>query len=301
MNGINYLLGIDGGGTKTEFLLTDSAGTEIRRMKLGASNSVNAGIENTIKLLCDGISLICDGTDRKNVSVFAGIAGAKAGQNERVISDFLIKSGFGISACGSDIDLALELTLGGKDGIAVIIGTGIVGVCRKGKMLYRVGGRGYMIDKGGSGYCFGSDALNAAFEAVDGRGGSSLLLKMLEKDLGEKLENTLSRIYSKGPSYVASFAPYAFDAYRLSDHTSVEIADRNAKEIAKIINALMKYGEIKKAHICGGLTAAKDILLPHIIRYTDPDSEIIFNNQPMVNAAVSLAKKKAGELCYAEN
>ena len=69
----------------------------------------------------------------------------------------------------SDIDLALEASLKGENGTAVIMGTGIVAYSRVGKKLHRAGGRGYLIDKGGSGFHFGADALNSAFEFIDGR------------------------------------------------------------------------------------------------------------------------------------
>ena len=55
---IKYLLGIDGGGTKTEFLLSDLNGNEIKRLFLGGSNPVNIGIENTLAVLEKGIKQI---------------------------------------------------------------------------------------------------------------------------------------------------------------------------------------------------------------------------------------------------
>ena len=58
---IKYLLGIDGGGTKTEFLLTDLNGKEIGRLFFGASNPVSTGIENTYNILNKGIKEICKG------------------------------------------------------------------------------------------------------------------------------------------------------------------------------------------------------------------------------------------------
>ncbi len=45
-NKIRYLLGIDGGGTKTEFVLSHINGNEIARVVLGCSNPVNIGTEN---------------------------------------------------------------------------------------------------------------------------------------------------------------------------------------------------------------------------------------------------------------
>ena len=73
-NNIKYLLGIDGGGTKTEFLLTDMNEKEIKRIFLGASNPVNIGLENTKALLKEGITEICDGYDFSEIAVFAGLA-----------------------------------------------------------------------------------------------------------------------------------------------------------------------------------------------------------------------------------
>ena len=123
-NKVKYLLGIDGGGTKTEFLLTDMNGKEIKRIILGASNPVNLGIENTCRLLSEGINKICAELDYSEISVYAGIAGAKTGDNEKLITEFLSGFGFGAFASGSDIDLALELTLKGENGTVVIMGTG---------------------------------------------------------------------------------------------------------------------------------------------------------------------------------
>ncbi|MBO5397281.1 MAG: hypothetical protein J6A97_10415 [Clostridia bacterium] len=81
---VKYLLGIDGGGTKTEFLLTDISGQEIRRIIPGGSNPVNMGIENSCSVLSDGIKRICEGINYSELSVFAGIAGAKTGDNENL-------------------------------------------------------------------------------------------------------------------------------------------------------------------------------------------------------------------------
>lgn len=286
-----YLLGIDGGGTKTEFLLTDSDGKEIRRVILGASNPVSAGIENTYSLLDDGIKEICKGLNRSEISVYAGIAGAKSGDNQQLINTFLSKFGFASFNCGSDVDLALEAALKGKNGVAVIMGTGIVAYAQNGEKLHRSGGRGYMIDKGGSGYHFGSDALNSAFEFVDGRGGSETLYKLVEQMLGKKLEASVSDIYSGGAAYVASFAPAVFKAFRLGDSKAAEIIDRNAYEAAKIINSARKSLNMcnEKIVICGGLCKQKEILYPFLMKYIEGDFTLEFLDEPMVNGAISLA------------
>lgn len=296
-NEVKYLLGIDGGGTKTEFLLTDINGKEIKRILLGFSNPVNTGIVNSCNVLSEGIKRSCEGINYSEISVYAGIAGAKAGDNEKLINDFLAGFGFSRFSCGSDIELALQLGFNGKNGVAVIAGTGIVAVARNGEKLFRTGGRGYLIDKGGSGFHFGSDALNSAFSFLDGRGGSEAILKLAEKRLGKAIEEVAGEIYKGGPSYIAAFAPIVFDAYSLGDRNAAQIIERNAREIADIINGAFKLSGIseKNAVICGGLAKQQDILLPFIKKYLADDVSLAFNPEPMVRAAVSKAKRLAEE------
>ncbi len=290
-NNIKYLLGIDGGGTKTEFLLTDLNGKEIRRLSLGDSNPINKGIEKTCSVIDEGITEICQEFDIGEISVFAGIAGAKSGDNQRLINTFLSKFGFAACDCGSDIDLALEVALKGKNGVAVIMGTGIAAFARSEEKLHRSGGRGYMIDKGGSGFHFGSDALNSAFEFIEGRGGSETILKLVEKKLGKSLEASVAEIYGGGASFVASFAPVVFEAFNLGDSTASEIIERNTYEAAKIINGACKSmnNNDNKIVVCGGLCKQKEILYPFLTKYIEGDFSLEFLDEPMVNGAISLA------------
>ena len=286
-----YLLGIDGGGTKTEFLLTDSDGKEIRRVILGASNPVSAGIENTYNILDDGIKEICRGLNLSEISVYAGIAGTKSGDFRQLINNFMSEFGFASYNCGSDIDLALEIALKGENGVAVIMGTGIVAYAQNGEKLHRSGGIGYMIDKGGSGFHFGSDVLNSAFEFIDGRGGSETLFKLVEQMLGKAPEASVSDIYSGGAAYVASFAPAVFEAFRLGDSKAAEIIDRNAYEAAKIVNGARKSlkNNDNRIVVCGGLCKQKEILYPFLMKYIEGDFTLEFLDEPMVNGAISLA------------
>ena len=287
---VKYLLGVDGGGTKTEFLLTDLNGNEIKRIFLGGSNPNNQGIENTFAVLGEGITKICDGFDDGEISAFAGIAGSKTGNNQELIRDFLSGFRFAVYDCGSDVDLALETALKGKDGTAVIMGTGIVAFARSGEKLYRTGCRGYMIDKGGSGFHYGSDDLNSAFEFIEGRGGSETILKLIEKKLGKKLEDSAAEIYSGGASYVASFAPVVFEAYNSGDAAAGEIIDRNAYEAAKIINAAGKNTDGQTV-ICGGLCKQKEILSSFLMKYIEKETPLVFADEPMANGAASLANR----------
>lgn len=290
---IKYLLGIDGGGTKTDFLLTDLNGNEIKRIILGPSNPVSAGIDNTKKCLDQGINQICGDIDKREISLFAGIAGGISGNNKETINKFLSSFGFGKLQNASDTDSALEVALSGENGVAVIIGTGIVAFCQVGGKRHRIGGWGYLIDKGGSGFHLGADALNSALQFVDGRGGSEMILQMIEKKLRKPLSDSISEIYQGGNPYIASFSSVVFDSYEKGDREAEKILDRNVSEIAKIIETgydLLK-GKKGKIVLCGGLCQRQNILKPFLENHLRKEIQFEFSDKDMVTGAVSLAKK----------
>ncbi len=294
MNGnrIKYLLGIDGGGTKTEFLLTELNGNELNRIILGTSNPVNIGTEKSKEILRQGITRICEGLNFDEISVFAGISGSGSVDLKEEIREFLNTFGFGACANASDTESVLNAALKGENGVAVIMGTGIVAFSQADGKLHRVGGCGYMIDKGGSGFHLGADVLGCAFSCLDGRGGSSLMLELAESRLGSSLENSLSKIYSGGAAYVASFAPIAFEAYQKGDLYAEKIIDRNAREAAQLIEAARKFlnNKDEKTVICGGLCKQKDILRPFILKYIKDKHTLTFSDEPAINGAIALAK-----------
>ena len=288
---IKYLLGIDGGGTKTEFLLTDMSLNEVGRIILGTSNPVNTGIENTKSVLLQGIEEICKGISFSEISVFAGLAGGGADEIKTEINSFLASFGFGAFANGSDAESAVSLSLKGENGAAVIMGTGIIAFVRKGAETHRIGGRGFMIDKGTSGFCLGSEVLNAAFEFLDKRGDSRIIYELVEKKLGKSPESAVSEIYAGGASFVASFAPVLFEAYKTGDKTAEEILYRNVRETAKLIRTAQGYLEKgEKTVICGGLCKQKNILKPLFDKYISADFPLVFSDEPMVNGALLIAK-----------
>lgn len=290
-NNINYLLGIDAGATKTEFLLTDIDGNEINRVFLGAANPVNVGLENTQEILAEGIAQVCGYINRREISVYAGIAGGISGNYKTLIYNFLSDLGFGATANGSDTDNAIETALKGGNGVVVIMGTGIVAFSQDNGVRHRTGGWGYLIDKGGSGFTFGSDALNSALKYYDGRGGSRLILQLIEKEIAKPLHESISDIYSGGVTSAASFSHTVFDAFRSDDKEAESIIDKNTLEIAGIIRTACSFvSGNKRVILCGGLCHEKDILKPFLLKHLSDEYCFEFSTEPMVNGAVSLAK-----------
>ena len=293
---IKYLLAIDGGGSKTEFLLTDTEKREISRVILGPSNPVDIGMENLKILLEQGIHKVCAGIRLREVSVFAGLAGGMTGDNKQLINEFLASFNFGAYSNGSDTENVLEMALDGGDGVAVIMGTGIIAFAQSGGKRYRIGGWGYHIDKMGSGYNIASEAIYSAVKYIDGRDGSVILKDLLEKKLGKSLPDSIAELHQKGRGFIASFAPLVFEAYDKGDKYAANIIDNNIKEVAEMIAVGKKHlskGKCKVV-ICGGLCKRTDIMEPVFKKYLSSDFEIRFSDEPVVNGALMLADKNKG-------
>ncbi len=289
---IKYYLGIDGGGTKTEFLIIDTNGKAINHLVLGPSNPVDIGIENCYKILEKGINDVCGGISKSEISLFAGLAGGNSGNYRQNINAFLSRMGFGRIANGSDTENAIETALQEKDGIAVIMGTGIIGFSQKSGIRRRIGGWGYLLDSGGSGYNLGRDALEASLKFLDGRGKETVLLSLIEKKLDKPLPDAIPEIYVRGKPFIAQFARLVFKAIDMGDDTALEILNKNLTATAEIIRVgLCHTGQNVPVVICGGIAKQKRYLQPFFEKVM-PDINITYCDTPIVNGATELAKKE---------
>jgi N-acetylglucosamine kinase-like BadF-type ATPase len=112
MNGgisMKYLIGVDGGGTKTEASAYDSTGKVIATSTKGFANLLN-NEEIALNNIVSSIKEITDklGTEELK-GVYLGIAGSEVGENSKIISD-TIKREFKIDCIVmNDAEIALKM------------------------------------------------------------------------------------------------------------------------------------------------------------------------------------------------
>lgn len=293
-----YYLGIDGGGTKTAFVLADEQGNIIAQTEVGPTNPVDVGMETTLMRLEEGIDTLLVGIPHDTVSLFAGIAGCMTGENRGRIQAYLDTLGFTCAACGGDVQSVVAAGIGTMDGICTIMGTGSATFLQKAGELLRFGGYGYLFDAGGSGYSIGRDAVHAALEAEEMGGRATLIHDLLLTTLQTPtVLSALSDIYNGGKTYIASFAPLVFEAYEQGDAVASRILRDNmscvAEELAKARQALNSDRPVRTV-LAGGLTKQTDILLPLLHEQLDDATmyEITILTGPPVIGAVALAKER---------
>ena len=295
----HYFLGIDGGGTKTVFRLTDENGTVVREIRKGAVNPNDIGMENAISLLRSGISEICQGIAYSEITMFAGIAGGGlSGDNAKILNRFFSEFGFFAFDNGSDIENLVSLR-DEDPRILVIMGTGFIVYAINGTKRKRIAGWGQFFDDGGSGYTLGKDAITAVLCAGDGSGKPTLLTKLLEDKIGETAEAHLVQFYQGGKSYIAEFAELVFLASSGGDEIANAILENNlsfvAHRIDTALNALTKHPQNKMpipAFFAGGISRKSDIIFPIIEKHLRNCScqLIRLDNEP-VDGAIRRASK----------
>lgn len=294
-NAPEYFLGIDGGGTKTAFLLCDKGGKTIAKATLGPCNPVDIGLTNAIKTLENGIDAVCKDIPRSKISVYAGIAGGITGNNQKLINMFLKGCGFLQYANGSDASNAVALALGNKNGTAIIMGTGIIAFSQINNRLVRRGGYGYLFEEGGSSLAIGRDAVIAALKHEETNSCETMITELIKSKLNcSSIIEQVSYFYEIGKKGIAELAPLVFDAYKSGDAVADEILQKNMQAVARLIESTPKTNEkTQNVVIVGGLTKQRDIILPMITKkLKNPQRYIIeTNSKPPVLGALAIAQK----------
>jgi len=300
---ISYYLGIDGGGTKTEFVLADEEGKCLNRVVLGSCNPNDIGMEQTLHVLRQGIRELCEAVSQEKISVFAGIAGGAAGENGKKIQEFLKNYAFGRTKNGSDVMNAVAAFLGKKNGAAVIMGTGSIAFAQKEEKQFRVGGYGYLLGDPGSGFSIGRDGIAAALAAEDGSGPGTILQKFINAQAGgDSVWGQVSDFYKGGKREIASYAPMVFSAYEKGDPVASAILRRNMQGIAEMIEGCARYFpemDVIPVVLGGGVTKQSKLFLPVLkeeLNGSDKQYDIRVCTRSMVYGALLLAGMKESVL-----
>ncbi|MBI4430035.1 MAG: hypothetical protein HY562_13055 [Ignavibacteriales bacterium] len=249
MNSKNrYVIGMDGGGTKTAAMLADMNGAVRMEVVGGPSNFQMIGVERAsdtlyglIESCCTKAGVACE----EVVAIVAGLTGAgRQSDKDRMREGFRAFAG----QKGSDLEsiiiesdarIALEGAFRGRPGIVLIAGTGSIAFAKDTQgTIHRVGGWGRMLGDEGSGYAIGRDGLNAVTKHLDGRGKPTLLTSLVAEKFGfTPQERIIAAVYRENFD-IASVAPLVLETASKRDSLCVRIIDNAAEELYKHARAL---------------------------------------------------------------
>lgn len=315
--GLDYILCIDGGGSKTELQVLNrrgdlvelrQGGTSAYSIKSGGSN-INVVGKSGVKGVLD--ALLCNlriekiDVDLKLIAprcaVIGGFSGAGRIETKNLIRDVFKEYGFDENkiVVTTDAEMALE-TLDG-DGIILISGTGSICFGKKGADTIRVGGLGRLIGDEGSGYWIGINAVKAALED-EGGWGQTTALKLALRDYFKTpcLKSIIAPFYNgEITNYqVAAISPIVFDQAKKGDLVALKIINEAAKELGRFLSCVIKIGNFSDCPIYffGGIFKNKDAsqFIQQISRVAGIEEAKIFNKSeanPTVLAVQRLQKR----------
>ncbi len=282
-----YMIAIDGGGTKTECVLFTGSGEVVMRVLSGGSNPNVKGMSAACASLREVVDK-CMGRGVPVRYIYAGIAGSSVGNNRRELCEFLKKQYPGCRVfVESDIMNVIGLAEDNSRCVAGIIGTGFVTFGWDGKELYRKGGLGYMFDSAGSGYDIGREVISRTLAYEEGFLPFCETARLTQIKLGGKASDALASIYSGGVDYIATFASLAFDAMELGDRDAEEIINRSARKVAECVNALRHERELgDTVVISGGIARGVPLMQKKLREYIDVSARVEFPTLPPIFGAM---------------
>jgi N-acetylglucosamine kinase len=186
---MRFVLGFDGGGTKTDCVLMDESGTILARSQAGPSNPLRVGFGAAITSIREAArqalaqAALPEGAT--SAALCAGLAGAGPPESAEKIHA-LLAAEFPESKVQVCTDLALALAAAGDGPVIVLLaGTGSFAVGRNtaGESA-RAGGYGSQIGDEGSAYDIGRRAVLTAMHENDRNGVDSVLGQRLLRELG---------------------------------------------------------------------------------------------------------------------
>lgn len=270
------LIGIDCGGTKTEFVLFASSGRIFKIITMPGANSSTIGVDAALEIHIKGIEQ-CLAVRSDVAGIFLGTAGGNRDVLEQRLSEHYPSIPIKVESDGVN---ALKSAEGDA---ALICGTGSILLREAEDGSYQsIGGWGYLYGDPGSAYNFGREAIRAAFAYEDGIGGSKRIYEyLLEKTGVGQVRGSFSR-YTVAE--IAQQAAVINRAYQEGDPAAVQIVHNEMRELANMIQGSCKEGD--RLILCGGVMAHfGDRILPVLKQYITENIQFIKPKLPPVYGA----------------
>jgi N-acetylglucosamine kinase-like BadF-type ATPase len=236
---MRFVLGFDGGGTKTDCVLMDESGAILARSQAGPSNPLRVGFGAAISSIREAarsaIERARQSVNSAAAAVCAGLAGAGPPESAEK-TRALLAAEFPESQVQICTDLDLALAAAG-DGPAIVLlaGTGSFAVGRNtAGEVARAGGYGSQIGDEGSAYDIGRRAVLTAMHENDRTGDDSVLGQRLLRELGcaswsevkTKAQSASDEVFPRLFSVVATLA----DWNETPSETASETAAKNSAQ-----------------------------------------------------------------------
>src|SRR5712692_520133 len=264
MNGGEKILGVEGGGTKTSWVLVERGQSDLCVLDQGKLPPANFRLATADELRAmfrelpreiarAGIFLAGCGTegDRQSLTRIC----AEAWPNAKIV-------------VGSDRDSGLAAALGNGDGIVVNAGSGSSVTGRRDKRIEKAGGWGHILGDAGGGYFLSIQALRLILREYDLRRGEVQFTTKILRALAMSNLNELVRwAQTADKMEIAMLTPVVFEAAASGDARVNEILEEGAQVLCEYTEAVASRLHLlaPKVVLLGGLFY-RDSIYAHAFR-----------------------------------
>ncbi len=303
-------LGVDGGGTKTQFVLVDGNGSLVAAHQGPTSYHLQVGIEGVRRVLAEGIAALFRqaGVSGGDIAyAFFGVPAHGEDSEAQVLLDAMPEPLLGHRRyrCGNDMVCAWAGSLAGADGINIVAGTGSIGYGERRGKAARAGGWGEIFSDEGSAYWIAVRGLNLFTRMSDGRLPEGPLYSIFREAFGLSIDLDLCAkvMNAHTRDSIAALSQLVARAAREGDGLASRVFDDAARELVAIVEAVRQALEFQLSEsipvsYSGGVFNAGTLMLDPFRRQLEAHSRAYRLTPPLVTpaaGAVIYAAKLAGQ------
>ncbi len=298
---MDYIIGIDGGGTNTIGILATKSENCIAKFQAGPSNYHVVGTKQTHDVLKDvitNLSTHIENMPNSSIHFCIGMAGLGRDEDKKVIGQVCDDIGIEKNRILThDAHIALVGGTGKQEGVIVISGTGsiVYGIDRNGKEA-RAGGWGYLLGDEGSGYDIAIKGLQAVVRAADNREEPTRLTDMILNQLELNQPSDLVRwIYAAERDEIAQLSQIVFEATKIGDLRAEKIINDAFSELAcavETVTSQLEFTHPFSIVLSGGNLTHQNILADKLGRWIEKTiigGSVMFPKHDPAYGAVLLA------------
>ncbi|HHY10271.1 MAG TPA: ATPase [Firmicutes bacterium] len=295
-------LGVDGGGTKTDFLLIDGEGSIKAHVRSPTSHYLQIGMTAAQDIIRRGITKACElaGIGLPDIRYsFLGLPGfgedlQGAAEHERHMKEIL----GGNLQCGNDVEAGWAGSLACLPGINLVCGTGAIGFGKDtlGNAA-RSSGWGYFCGDEGSAHWLGKKVIELFSKQSDFRLPKTPLYEITKKTLGLQRDfDLIDYVHFElkmERDQIAGLAQIMQEAASAGDSNAIEAYKTAAYENSLTVKAILsqlKFDPSAEVTVSysGGVFKAGDLILKPLRSYLESSNVVLAKPllEPILGAAL---------------
>ena len=300
-----YVIGIDGGGTKTVAALADLEGKILSKNKSGSSSPRNVGTEEVVSNLTETLESLLKKAEKgqiiSTVIALPAIEEEYQDKKKEILARLKLKKEISKIFKGkikifSDQLASFKSGADKKDGVLLIAGTGCVCHGWKKRKEAKSSGWGWLADEGSS-FWVGQKAFQAVLRDLDKRGQKTMITRLAFQSLQvQKITHFLKKTYSQNPTeIIPQFTIICDKASQKGDKVAKEIMIEAGQELALNTRAVIKRLNFQKEKfplvLVGSMFKSKIVLniVKRKIKGIAPKVQFIQPKEEPVKGAIKLA------------